>query len=171
MSEVIQQDFVRILGRSEIFIGLHDDDLKRVALLSSNHYETYKVNEIVTQENESAVNLYIVVEGQVDLQFGLDHVIEGKAGFIKVDSVSTGNVFGWSALVQPYVYTRRAVCSQPTTMLAINGGELIHLMNEDEHIGYEVMRSIACVITSRLKIPDRYFWSELLRECNSNKNL
>ena len=171
MSEVIQQEFVKILRRCEIFIGLYDDDLEKVALLPSTHLETYEVDEIITQGNESAINLYILVEGKVDLQFNMDQVIEGKTGFIKIDSVSTGSVFGWSALVQPYVYTLRAICSQLSTVLAINGRELIHLMDEDEHIGYEVMRSIACVISSRLRIPNKYFWSELFKERNSNNKL
>jgi len=43
-------------------------------------------------------------------------------------------------------------------------------LDSDEHLGYEVMRSIACVIASRLRTPNNYFWAELLKARNGITN-
>ena len=147
-------------------MGLYDDDLIKIASLPSIRFRTYEENEIVSAAEQPAENLYILVEGEVEMRLDFENVLEGQIQWIKVDTVSQGSVFGWSALVQPYVYTRMTICSQKSRMLAINGKELIHLMDEDEHIGYEVMRSIACVIASRLKSPNKFFWAELFKVRN-----
>jgi len=163
MTEAKEQEFISILARCEVFMGLRDDDLMRIASLPSIHYITCEADEIISVANQPAENLYILVEGHVDLRLNLEDIIEGQIQWIKVDTVSKGSVFGWSALVQPYVYTRMAICPMKSKMLAINGAELIHLMDQYEHIGYEVMYSIACVIASRLRTPNKFFWAELLK--------
>jgi signal-transduction protein with cAMP-binding, CBS, and nucleotidyltransferase domain len=163
MTEEKIQEFINILARCEVFIGLADKDLIKIASLPSIHCKTFEAGEIVSMENQPAENLYILVEGQVELRLNLEGIIEGPNQWMKVDTVSQGSIFGWSALIQPYVYTRMAICSMKSKMLAINGAELMHLMEEDEHIGYEVMHSIACVIASRLRTPNKFFWAELLK--------
>ncbi len=166
MSEKEIQEIIQILKRCEVFVGLHDNDLTKIASLPSIHEKTYEADEIISMENEPAESLYILVEGQVGLRLTVELVLESHPREIKVDTVSKGSIFGWSALVHPYASSRTAVCSVKSKVLVINGQELIQLMDNDEHIGYEVMRSIACVIASRLMTPNNYFWAELLKARN-----
>jgi len=166
MNDVSDNELIKVLGRCEVFMGLTDDDLRKVALLPSTHFETYDVDTTVTKATEAAENIYILVDGQVDLWLTVENVLEKHTHWIKVDTVRKGSVFGWSALVQPYAYSRTAICSMKSYMLAINGKELIGLMDRDEHIGYEVMRSIACVIASRLRTPNHFFWAESIKTRN-----
>ncbi len=170
MTEDIKHEIVEVLKRSEVFVGLHDDDLSKIAMLPSIHFETYSTNDIISAEGEPAKDLYVLVEGQVGLRLTVDLVMENKSREIKIDTVSKGSVFGWSALVAPYSSSRTAVCIIDSKVLVIDGKELILLMDGDEHIGYEVMRSIACVIASRLRTPNNYFWAELLKTRNGIKN-
>lgn len=170
MTEKTGHEIVQVLKRSEVFVGLHDDDLKRIASLPSIHFEAFESNDIISTEGEPAKDLYVLVEGQVGLRLTVDLVMESKSRDIKIDTVSKGSVFGWSALVEPYSSSRTAVCTKDSKVLVIDGKELIQLMDSDEHIGYEVMRSIACVIASRLRTPNNYFWAELLKARNGITN-
>ncbi len=160
------EEIIQVLRRCEVFVGLHDDDLKKIASLPSVHFKTYNDGEIISKEGEPAKDLFILVDGQVGLRLTVELVMENQAREIKVDTVNKGSIFGWSSLVQPYASSRTAVCSEPTKVLVINGKELVDLMDNDEHVGYEVMRSIASVIASRLRTPNNYFWAELLKARN-----
>ena len=163
----MDKEIIQVLRRCEVFVGLHDDDLTKIASLPSIHFETYNESEIISVEGEPAKDLYILVDGQVGLRLTVELVMESQAREIKVDTVNKGSIFGWSSLVQPYASSRTAVCTKQSKVLVIDGKELIQLMDNDEHIGYEVMRSIACVIASRLRTPNNYFWAELLKARNS----
>ena len=170
MAQKQEQEIIEVLQRSEVFVGLHDDDLKKIASLPSTHFETFVPNEIISAEGKPAKDLYVLVEGQVGLRLTVDLVMESKSREIKIDTVSKGSVFGWSALVEPYSSSRTAVCTEECKVLVMDGKELTKLMDSDEHIGYEVMRSIACVIASRLRTPNNYFWAELLKARNGIDN-
>ena len=170
MTGNLEQEIIEVLKRSEVFVGLDDHDLKKIASLPSIHFKEYKVNDTISVEGEPAKDLYILVEGQIGLRLKVDLVTENAAREIKVDTVSKGSVFGWSALVEPYSSSRTAVCTVDSKVLVMDGKELTQLMDSDEHIGYEVMRSIACVIASRLRTPNNYFWAELLKARNGIEN-
>jgi CRP-like cAMP-binding protein len=57
---------------------------------------------------------------------------------------------GWSAVVEPYIYTLGALCIDESAFLAIDAEKLRQLMDEDCPIGHKVMKSIAKVVASRL---------------------
>ena len=170
MTEKLKQEIIEVLQRSEVFVGLHDDDLTKIALLPLIRFETFEAGEIISAAGDTAENLYILVEGQVHLNLLIEFEKNNLAKEITVDTVHQGSVFGWSALVQPYAFSRTSICTEKSKVLAINGKELMGLMDSDEYIGYEVMRSIACVIASRLKTPNNYFWAELLKTRNGAIN-
>lgn len=164
------KEYAKMLGRSEVFVGLNDNDLARIATLPSINLRLYEKGEVVSEQGESAENLYILVEGQVNLRLNVQLGPEGPTKEIKVDTVNKGSIFGWSALVQPYAFSRTSVCIERSKVMEINGKELIAIMDSDDRIGYEIMRSIACVISSRLRTPNNYFWAELLKARNNIKH-
>ena len=166
MSEEAVKEIIQILKRCEVFVGLQDDEIAKIAGLPSARIKDFDENEIVSVAGDTAENLYILVEGQVHLNLLVEFEESDPGKEITVDTVHQGSVFGWSALVQPYAFSRTAICVERSKILLLNGKELIDLMNNEEHIGYEVMRSIACVIASRLRTPNNYFWAELLKARN-----
>ena len=170
MSEETTQGIIQILKRSEVFVGLDDDDLTKIASLPSVNVKTFDENEIISVAGNAAENLYILVEGQVHLNLLIEFKDKDIAKEITVDTVHKGSIFGWSSLVQPYAFSRTSICAEKSRILLLNGNELIDLMNNNEHIGYEVMRSIACVIASRLRTPNNFFWAELLKARNGITN-
>lgn len=163
MINATKQEAMRILGRCEVFLGLDDNDLERIASLPLNTLVSFETGEIISIEGAPATNLYILVEGKVDLRMRVQLDITHKGTEITVDTVTSGSIFDWSSLVRPYILSRTSVCTESCKVLSINGKELIELMNSNEHIGYEIMQSIAYVVASRLRAPNNYFWAESLR--------
>lgn len=166
-----QTEIISILKRCEVFIGLEDDKLASIAALSSNKIMEYEEGEVISTAGEKATYMYILIDGKIML----DLLVQFEDGIqpqeITVDTVHKGSVFGWSALVQPYAFSRTSLCAEKSKVLAIKGIELIELMDHDEKMGYEIMRSIASVIASRLRTPNNYFWAELLKARNKSANI
>ena len=144
-------DVVSVLKRCEMFIGLNDDDLRKVAALHSWRRETYSEGNFIFKENVLANNFYILEEGEIKLLIGVYQEGGNKATHIPVDTITKGDVFGWSSLVIPYSLTLSAMCIKPSSVLVINGGELSNLMDSDHSLGYELMKGLVRVIGARLR--------------------
>ncbi|MFA4836303.1 MAG: cyclic nucleotide-binding domain-containing protein [Dehalococcoidia bacterium] len=164
MIDVTRQEILHILKRCEVFLGLSDADLEKIAALPSAHTEIFEKGAHIANEGEKSQNLYILADGKVDLRMLIELDLGIPPKEITVDTVTKGSVFAWSALVRPYILNRTFLCAETSTVLMINGKELIALMDSNEHIGYEIMQNIAFVIASRLRIPNNYFWAESLRK-------
>ena len=61
-----------------------------------------------------------------------------------------GEIFGWSALVDPNVYTASAECYQETKLLVIDRVRMEHVLDKHPKEAYRVMKRLAGVIGGRL---------------------
>jgi toluene monooxygenase system ferredoxin subunit len=144
-------NLVQVLKRCEVFVGLGDSDLEKIAHLPSWRRNTYTAGEFVFQEDTEAKEFYILEEGEVSLM-----VVSQKEGTkevvqIPVDTITTGDVFGWSALVAPHSRTMSAICVKPTSIISVRGADLVILMDDNHSLGYEVMKGLVRVIGARLR--------------------
>ena len=145
-------NLAQVLRRCEVFVGLDDSDLEKIAGLPSWRRNTYGAGESVFRENDIAKDFHILEEGEVRL------VVASRKGRgtkepvrVSVDTITKGDVFGWSSLVAPHSRNMSAVCVRPSTILSITGAELSHLMDHNHSLGYEVMKSLVRVIGKRLR--------------------
>ena len=69
---------------------------------------------------------------------------------VTVHSAITNEVFGWSALVEPYVYTATAKCVGKVDEVYIIGTDLIKLFEQNPEIGYIVTRNLSVMVSNRL---------------------
>lgn len=145
-------NLAQVLRRCEVFVGLNDSDLEKIAGLPSWRRNTYGAGESIFSENDIAKDFYILEEGEVRL------IVASRKGRgtkepvrVAVDTITKGDVFGWSSLVAPHSRNMSAICVRPSTILAITGTELSHLMDQNDSLGYEVMKSLVGVIGKRLR--------------------
>jgi len=145
-------DIIQLLKRCEVFIGLDDSDLQKIADLPSWRRDTYSAGESVFRENDVAKDFYILEEGEIRL------VVASRKGRgtsepvrVSVDTVTKGDVFGWSSLVAPHSRNMSAICIKRSTVAAVSGTELNQLMDCNRSLGYEVMKSLVRVIARRLR--------------------
>ena len=145
-----QNSIMKTLKRSDVFLGLEDKYLERIATLPSLSERNLESGEILFQSGERATCLYVIKEGNIDLVAGAAETEKGKQKVI-VDKVTTGSLLGWSAVVAPFSYIFSAVADTPSIVICINGRELMSLSNEDNYIGYRVFNGISRIVGSRLR--------------------
>jgi len=133
---------IEALNEISIFKGLKDYELEQVAKIS--HEEVLEGDTRIFAENALADKLYIVLEGEVEIR------ITG-CGEIVVDTVKNNEIFGWSALTEPYSLTAAAFTTKKTRLIAISGDVMRDLFEKNNHIGYLVVKELASVISNRLK--------------------
>jgi hypothetical protein len=56
---------------------------------------------------------------------------------------------GWSAVIEPYIYTATARATRPSRVIVFAGAEVEKLMSDD-HFSFLLMKKIAQVIGQRL---------------------
>jgi len=105
--------------------------------------ETYAQDQLLFQRGEPADYLYLLEEGRISL-----FIEEGGVLNFSVDT--PGEVFGWSALVEPYVYTATARCDAGTRVLIITRTALEHVFDKHPREAFLVMRRLAGAIGQRL---------------------
>lgn len=144
-------DIVSILKRCEVFVGLDDTEVEKIAALHSWRRETYKEGIFIFYENVRANDFYILEEGEVRLVIDVHQEGTREVTQVPVDAITKGDVFGWSSLVSPHSLTLSAVCIKPSSVVVVNGAELSALMDSNHSLGYEIMKGLVRVIGARLR--------------------
>jgi CRP/FNR family transcriptional regulator, cyclic AMP receptor protein len=130
------------------FKDFSDDQLKKLAVLARE--EMYQAATQMYSSGDEARCLYLVQSGKVAL-FMNNYMGPGKPPMqVTVDIITKGESMGWSAVVEPFLYTLSARCLDDTKFIAFDSFKLRELMDEDCALGFKIMHSIAKVISSRL---------------------
>jgi CRP-like cAMP-binding protein len=114
-------------------------------LLSLGETFQYPEGETIFHEGDPSLHLYIVKTGQV----AIDVHVPSK-GRMSIMTAGPGDLFSWSALVEPRIETASARAVQATEALGVKGGALMDLCREDPDFGFELYRALSEVISSRL---------------------
>lgn len=139
----------QILKKVGLFEGLSDNELEKIASLSRE--EEYRAGAVIFQEGDPARALYIVEEGEIALETELDLGPYVAPRPTTIEVVTSGEAFGWSALVEPHVFTSAARCLKAARVIAIEGSGLRHLIDSDARIGQKVMARLTSMVASRLR--------------------
>src|SRR3990170_7257317 len=135
----------QVLKEFKLFRGLGDNELAEVAKLCSERNLTE--GSRCFMEGTKATEIHLCRSGKIDIVVQLN---EPWNRTVKVHSVKAGEVFGWSALVEPYVYTASGECAEDSQEIFIKGSDLISLFEKNPHVGYVTMRNLSADISARL---------------------
>ena len=105
----------------------------------------YNEGETIFREGDPSLYVYVVKTGHVAIEI---HV--PSKGRRTILTVGPGDLFSWSALVEPRLGTASARAIEETEALGIKGGSLLDLCLQDPELGFELYRALAGVITARL---------------------
>jgi CRP-like cAMP-binding protein len=134
-----------VLRQYSLFKGLSNSELDKLAPLC--HEKTYDAGAALFNQGNKASKLHLCHTGGVDI---IVHLAEPWGIDVTVHKAKTGEIFGWSSLVQPHVYTASAKCSEKTEVIQLEASDLARLFEENPHLGYVVMANLSTVISSRL---------------------
>jgi CRP/FNR family transcriptional regulator, cyclic AMP receptor protein len=130
------------------FKGFGDRELEKLATAAKE--ETYDAGTQMYKNGDPARSLFLVQEGKIILVMDSYLGPQRPPMQVTVDVVTRGESMGWSAVVEPYVYTLGALCIDRAKMIAIDAAELRKIMDEDTCLGYLTMKATAQVIANRL---------------------
>src|SRR4030065_1489801 len=153
-------ELLQLLKRCEAFVGLDDNELQKIADLPSWRRNVYSTGDFIFREGSVSKDFYVLEEGGISLLVASRKGETKELIQVPVDTVTRGDVFGWSSLVAPHSRNMSAVCVKRSTVVAVSGAELHEVMDCNHSLGYEVMKSLVRVIARRL----RDFQDELVRE-------
>lgn len=131
-----------ILQEIQLFEGIDAKIMNEIVNICSE--ENYPQNTVLFKIGEEAECLYILEEGIVKL------VIE-NGGTITFTLEESGEVFGWSSLVESGHYTASGVCATDVKALKIERDELNKIFNLHPNVGLKVLKRLGDVISQRLK--------------------
>ncbi len=139
---------ISVLKTFSFFKNFTNDQLIKLEPLAGT--ESYQAGSQLYSSGDPARCLYLVEEGKVAL-FMDNYMGPGKPPMqVTIDMITRGESMGWSAVVEPYIYTLGARCLEDTRFVAFESEKLRDLIEEDNALGYRVMQATAKVISTRL---------------------
>ena len=135
------------LRNSLLFENLTEAELDKVSELGQE--EVYEVGETIVREGVEINRLYIVKEGRVVIEVTV-RLGSGPGRQGVIDVISEGSIFGWWGR-KPYSLLESARCIEKTKVIVLDGLALWSLLEEDNVMGYKVMKRLVGVVSSRLE--------------------
>jgi CRP-like cAMP-binding protein len=128
------------------FSEFEDNEVKALATLAEE--ERYKAGSFIFHEGGRAEKLYLLLEGRVEMLMNTN--ADGTQRAL-VMTVSPGEVFAWSSLVEPYQLTASARCATPVRVAAISGPGVRALMTMRCSMGFRLLQRACQAASGRLR--------------------
>jgi|GEM_PF-317251 CRP-like cAMP-binding protein len=136
---------VAILKEFELFKGLANDSLVKLAEFC--HLYGMHEGDRIFAEGARARDIHLCHSGKVDISIWVGQPWNKS---IAVHRAIPGEVFGWSALAAPYIYTASAECVESGEEIRIKGSELLVMFAQNSIVGYTIMENLSANISLRL---------------------
>ena len=139
-----QASSIALLRQARFFAALAPSQFEQVAALA--RVERFPQDTRIYNLGDPADDFYVLADGMVRFTLGL-----GKRETSAGEIIRRGDVFGWAALVsgaQKRIAT--AFCLTPCEVIALDGNELLALMDGDHSLGYSIMKQLSVLLTSEL---------------------
>jgi CRP-like cAMP-binding protein len=137
---------IREIRGYKLFAGLEDRELSEIAKLCNRR--TYECNTVVFDPGTSTNDIFILEEENEAIQIEIP--LNDHDDRIIIHTLSKGETFGWAALGSHHVRTAIARSLKRVAVIAMNGRELMLLMERNHNIGYIVMKNLVDIISTRL---------------------
>jgi len=149
MREVMM--IVEAIEESDLFKGVSRQFLEEIR--KAGEARRFKQGSIIFRTNEKALCIYQLVEGSVDIA-----IIAKEA--IHFTARRPGEIFGWSALVEPHIYTATVTCTTDTRAVMISREAMEKAMVKYPADGLAMLRHLAGIMAQRLRHAYLYIYSK-----------
>ena len=139
---------VDLLKQYKFFKGFSEEQIKKLADIATE--QSYKAGVQLWKKGDPAKNLYLLEGGKVVLVMDTYMGPAKPPMQVTVDLITKGDAMGWSAVIEPYVYTLGARCIDDSKAIVFDGAKLRELLIKDSTLGYNFMQTTAKVIATRL---------------------
>lgn len=133
-----------MLRRYPYFADVSEDSLRQIAMEAEEI--SAPAGTVLFQEGDPAEKLYILVDGELDIEYTL-----GSGERRVVDTLVAGELSMWSALVEPFKSTAVGTVRKDAKLIAIDGEKIRELAKKDHDLGYRLMSSLTQLLAARLE--------------------
>ncbi len=156
--------FVNVLKQADIFVEMTPAQLDLISSLCEE--KRLNTGDIVFEENSLSDELYIIGQGEVEIQVD-PSLVSGEAlptkGSVTIATLRRGQSFGEIALVDQGLRSATARCAQHgTQLLIIPRDKLMVLCDTYPQLGYRLMRNLAADLSLKIRNTDLQIREELL---------
>jgi CRP-like cAMP-binding protein len=138
-----------LLRRYPFFSFLDETQIKAVAMLSEETEVAAGADVFVTDQVAEA--LYLLMEGGIDLNYKVVDRDDSKiAKEFFISELSPGDIFGLSAVLEPYRYTMTAKVTAASKLIKIEARGLCALGELDAKLQAGLMKAVARATMDRL---------------------
>ncbi len=155
---------LRFLRDTDIFYGISKKHLETISGICQE--VRFEEGELIVQENAPSDELYIIVEGQVEIIIDPSTIgahgqrLPGPTGIV---TLRPGQTFGEIGLVDHGLRSASARAASPKALLlSISRQDLLRLCEEDHELGYNLMRNIAEELAFKIRNTDLMLRERLL---------
>ena len=141
-------NLVNFLKQSDIFYQFTPTQLELVANLCRE--VSFAEGDIIFRENSSSKELYVIVQGEVDILFNSNEM--DKKGDTVIARLRRGQSFGEVALVDEGLRSASARAAEnDTKLLVIGRDKLVMLCEAYPHLGYRLMYNLAADLAMKIR--------------------
>ena len=133
-----------ILTEHPFFQGMKKEYLELLAGCAKN--VAFEPGQSVFRQNEEANQFFLIREGRIAIEISAVGMES-----LEIQTLSKGQVFGWSWLFPPYRWTFDARAMEKTRVLALDGKCLREKCARDHDLGYDLLQRFAAVVVERLE--------------------
>ena len=137
-----------LLKKYDFFKWFTEEELKKLADVAVE--QSYKAGFQLWKKGDPAKNLYLIEDGKVVMVMDTYMGTAKPPMQVTVDIITKGDAMGWSAVVEPYVYTLGARSIDDSKAIVFDADKLRELLNNDSVLGLKIMQATAKVIAGRL---------------------
>jgi len=136
-------DKLEVLKKCPFVRELDDEQLN--VMVEMCYHETFEVGETLCKQGRTQEKIYLIEEGLVGIYLEV-----GPMSHRQLQSASSFEVIGWSAMLPPYRSSATVKTIETTKVLTFNGKELVDLCESYPQIGCKVHRGLASLVAVRL---------------------
>ncbi len=134
----------RIIAEHPFFTGMEKPYVNLLVGCASN--TRFNAGDYIFKEGTEANEFYLVRSGKVALE-----IFAPQHKPIAVETLSEGDILGWSWLLPPYIWRFNAHTVEETRAIALDGKCLRKKCEENHDLGYELLKRFAWIIAQRLE--------------------
>jgi CRP/FNR family transcriptional regulator, cyclic AMP receptor protein len=143
-----------VLAKHPFFAGLDRRHLETAAGCASNM--RFNVGDFIFKQGEEANHFYLLREGKVALE-----VFAPGRGSLTIQTLTGGDMLGWSWLVPPYKSMFDARAAETTLAIVLDGKCLRDKCDTDHELGYELLKRVTPILgqgldATRVRLMDVY---------------
>jgi len=132
-----------VLMQLRFTAGLSEGDQQKLAAIA--RLQKVQTGETLFTEGSEHKDLYVICRGRVEICMTIP-----ARGCLPVLTLETGDLVGWSTVLQQGEMTATVAAIEETEVIAINAEALRALCDDDHDIGYRIMERVARALSQRL---------------------